>query len=144
MVKGKYSVYLTSEKTNGTLVIGHQETDKEPNEFERLYKIHNGELDNPPDGYVEIFSENLAGKSYKDEVVYTLSLDTTKNIGLSVYTSSKQGTCSVDFIGKSSNFIGFINSQGNRICDQLESALNPGEYQIKLTCEDADDRYSSM
>jgi len=138
MDKGKYSVYLTSEKTKGKLVIGHQETAKESSEFERLYKIHNGELNNPPEGYAEIYSSNLTEKSCKDEVIYTLSLNTTKRIGLSVYTSSKQGTVSVDFIGKSSNFIGLINTQFNRICDQLETTLSPGEYQLKLTCENAD------
>lgn len=138
MGKGKYSVYLTSEKTEGKLVIGHQETVEEPSEFERLHKIHNGELNNPPEGYAEIFSTDLTEKNFKDEVIYTLSLDTPRNIGLSVYTSAKQGIVSVDFIGKSSNFIGLANSQFNRICDQLETTLTSGEYQFKLTCENAD------
>lgn len=138
MQPGKYSVYLTSEKTDGKIVIGYQETEKEQSEFERLYKIHKGDLNNPPDGYVEIFSTNLTGRSCKDEVIYTLSLDTTKSIGLSVYTSSEQGTVSVDFIGKSSSFMGLVYSPHNRMCDQLDTTLPPGEYQLKLTCENAD------
>jgi len=131
MDKGRYSVYLTSEKTKGKLAIGHQETAKEPAEFDRLYKIHNGDLNNPPEGYIEIFSTDLTGKSYRDEVIYTLSLDTAKDIGLSVYTSARQGTVSVDFIGKSSDFTGLVHPQFNRICDQLEATLPPDEYQCK-------------
>lgn len=136
--KGGYSVYLTSSKANGKLVIGHQEREKAPSEFERLYKIHNGEINNPPEGYAEIYSTDLAGKNCKSEVIYTLSLDTAKNIGLSVYTSSRQGTVSVDFIGKSSSYYGLIHPELNRICDQMEVSLSPGEYQLKLTCENAD------
>lgn len=136
--KGGYSIYLTSEKASGKLVIGHQETEKEPSEFERLYKIHNGEANNPPEGYVEIYSTDLAGKSCKDEVIYTLTLDAAKNIGLSVYTSSRQGTVSVDFIGKNSSYYGMVHPELNRICDQMEVSLSPGEYQLKLTCENAD------
>jgi len=138
MDKGRYSVYVTSDKAVGKLVVGLQETAKEPSDFERLYKIHNGELNNPPEGYVEVFSTHLTEKSWKDEVIYSLSLDATRNIGLSVYTSAKQGSVSVDFIGQSSNFMGLIHPQLNRICDQLETTLSPGEYQIKLTCENAD------
>jgi len=137
MNKGKYSVYLTSEKTEGKIAIGYQEKPVEPTEFERLYKIHNGDLNNPPKGYVEVFSTNLTGRSCKDEVIYTLSLDTTTDIGLSVYTSSEKGTAIVDFIGNSSNFIGLIHPE-HRICDQLETTLYPGEYQFKLTCQNAD------
>lgn len=136
--KGGYSIYLTGEKASGRLVIGHQETEKEPSEFERLCKIHNGEINNPPEGYTEIYSADLAGKSCKDEVIYTLSLSTAKNIGLSVYTSSRHGTVSVDFIGKYSGNYGLVHPQLNRICDQMEVSLSPGEYQLKLTCENAD------
>jgi len=138
MNKGGYSVYLTSEKAEGKLVIGHQEKAADPSEFERLYKIHNGDLNNPPEGYEKIYSTSLAGKSCKDEVIYTLSLDTARNIGLSVYTSAKQGTVSVDFIGEYSNFTGLVHPQYGRICDQLEATLAPGEYRMKLTCENAD------
>lgn len=135
---GKYSVYLTSEKTNGKIAIGYQETSKEVSEFERLLKIHNGDLNNPPNGYEEIFSTDLTGRSCKDEIIYTLSLNKTKNIGLSIYTSSQQGNVSVDFIGKSTSYIGLGHPAHNRICDQLETTLPVGEYQFKLTCENAD------
>lgn len=138
MQPGKYSVYLTSGKANGKVAIGYRETEKELSEFERLYKIHKGDLNNPPKGYVEIFSTNLSGRSCKEEVIHTLSMDKTKNIGLSVYISSEEGTVCVDLIGKSSNFIGLVYSPHRRICDQLETTLSPGEYQLKLTCENAD------
>lgn len=136
--KGGYSVYLTSGRSGGKLVIGHQESEIEASEFERLYKIHNGEINNPPEGYTEIYSTDLAGKKCKDEVIYTLSLDAAKDIGLSVYTSSRQGTVSVDFIGKSSNYYGMVHPEYNRICDQMEVSLSPGEYRLQLTCENAD------
>lgn len=136
--KGGYSVYITSKKASGKLVIGHQEKEMEPSEFERLYKINNGEINNPPEGYTEIYSTDLAGKKCKDEVIYTLTLHTAENVGLSVYTSSRQGTVSVDFIGKSSSYYGLIHPELNRICDQMEVSLSPGEYQLKLTCENAD------
>lgn len=135
---GKYSVYLTSEKTEGRVGIGYQETAKEPSEFERLYKIHKGDLNNPPKGYTEIFSTNLSGLNCKDKVIYTISLETGKNIGLSVYTSAKQGTVSVDFIGNSQSYIGLGNPRSNSICDQLETTLSPGKYEFKLNCENAD------
>jgi len=136
--KGRYSVYVTSEKTDGKLVIGHVETAREPSEFERLYKIHNGEPNNPPKGYEEIYSTDLTGKSCKDEVIYTITLDEATNIGLSVYTSSKQGIFSVDLIGKNTSFTGLVHHETGRICDQLEATLLPGEYLLKLTCENAD------
>ena len=44
MQPGKYYVYITSEKADGKIVIGYQETEKEQSEFERLYKIHKGDL----------------------------------------------------------------------------------------------------
>ena len=66
MQPGRYSVYLTSEKADGKIAIGYRETEKEQSEFERLYKIHKGDLNNPPNGYVEIFSTNLAGQSCED------------------------------------------------------------------------------
>jgi hypothetical protein len=135
---GKYSVYLTSEKTNGKLAMGHQETSKEASEFERLLKIHNGDLDNPPDGYEEIFSMDLTAQSFKEEIIYTLSLDKAKEIGLSIYTSSKQGNVSVDLIGESASYFGLVHPDRNRICDQLETTLLPGEYQFKVTAENAD------
>lgn len=138
MQKGKYSVYLTSEQTDGKIAIGYQDTTKEPSEFERLYKIHMGDLNNPPEGYLEVFSTDLSGRSYKEDVIYTLSLDTAKTIGLSVYISSQQGTVTVDFVGKSSNYIGLVHPAHNRICDQLVTSLPQGEYQLRLTCEDAD------
>jgi hypothetical protein len=138
MQAGKYSVYLTSKKSEGKIGIGYQETAQEPSEFERLYKIHKGDLNNPPEEYVEIYSTNLSGLNYKDEVVYTLSVETMKNIGLSVYTFSEQGSVSVDFIGESQCFIGLGNPEHNRICDQLETTLSPGEYQLKLNCENSD------
>jgi len=136
--KGGYSVYLTSRKAGGKLVIGHQEREKEPSEFERLYKIHNGEINNPPEGYAEIYSTDLAGKKCKDEVIYTLSLVVAENIGLSVYTSAKQGTVSVVFVGNNSSYYGMVHPELNRICDQMEVSLSPGEYQLRLTCENAD------
>lgn len=138
MDKGKYAVYLTSEKMDGKIAVGYQETALERSEFERLYKIHKGDLNNPPKGYIEIFSTTLAGQSCQEEIIYTLSLDKPKYIGLSVYTSAEQGRVTVDFIGGSSNFMGLVNSQYTRICDQLETTLPPGEYQFKLTCENAD------
>lgn len=138
MGAGKYSVYLTSEKAGGKLAIGYQETAKEKSEFERLYEIHKGNLNNPPQGYVEIFSTDLTGQIFQNEVIYTLSVDKTKNVGLSVYTSSKQGNVSVDIIGASSSYFGLVHPEHNRICDQLETTLPAGEYQFKLTCENAE------
>ncbi|MDD2628770.1 MAG: hypothetical protein PHV61_01155 [Limnochordia bacterium] len=138
MDAGKYSVYLTSPQTDGQIAIGYQESPKESSEFERLYRIHEGDLDNPPAGYEEIFSADLLGRSWQTKVIYTLSLATTKDIGLSVYTSAQQGTVSVDLIGNTSSLIGLVNPARNRICDQLETRLTPGEYQFKVTCENAD------
>ncbi|NLM45494.1 MAG: hypothetical protein GX200_01640 [Firmicutes bacterium] len=138
MGKGSYSVYLTSEKKSGEIAIGHQESAVEISEFERLLKIHKGDLNNPPKGYVEIYSTDLAGRSSNEEVIYTLQLDKNKEIGLSVYTSAKQGIVSVDFSGENVHYIGLVHSEHNRICDQLQTTLPAGEYQIKLTCENAD------
>lgn len=138
MDKGKYSVYLTSEKADGEIAIGYQETAKEPSEFERLSKIHKGNLNNPPEGYQETFSADLTGRVSNNENIYTLSLDKATNIGLSVYISPTAGNVSVDFVGESANYFGIVNSAHNRICDQLETILPAGEYQFRLTSEDAD------
>ncbi len=138
MDAGKYSVYLTGDKTDGKIAIGYQETKKDRSEFERLLKIHNGDLNNPPNGYEKIYSVDLTGRISKDETIYTLTIDKTKDIGLSVYISSEKGNVSVDLIGNSSSFIGLVHPTHNRIVDQLQTTLSAGEYRIILTCDSAD------
>jgi hypothetical protein len=138
MAPGKLSLALTGEKTDGKIVIGYRITDKDPTEYERLMRIHNGDLENPPSGYEKVYSSDLSGQSYKDEVVYTLSLNRMTNVGFSIYTSAKNGNVSVDIVGVSSNYYGVIHSEYHRICDQLETTLPPGEYQFKLTSDNAD------
>ena len=44
---------------------------------------------------------------------------------------------SVDFVGSTSSFLGLVNTE-HRICDQLVLSLSPREYQVRLTCQDAD------
>ncbi len=135
---GTYSIYLSGEKTEGKIAVGYRVTPKDISEYERLLKIHNGDLMNPPDGYEKVFSTNLSGLVYKGEVIYTLSLTKTTNIGFSIYTSAESGNVSIDLIGESSNYYGMVHPEHNRICDQLETTLPPGEYLFKLTCENAD------
>ena len=142
MGAGSYSVYLTSENTDGRIAIGYRETPMDPEEYDRLLKVHKGELNNPPKHYVEIFSSDLTGRISKDEVVYTLNLSTPTNIGFSIYTSAEQGNLSVDIIGQSSNYYGLVHPERFRICDQLETTLQPGKYQFKLTCEHANGQVS--
>ena len=135
--KGEYSVYLTSECADGKLVIGYRETPKELTEYERLSKIDKGELNNPPEGYSLVYSADLSGVSYNDELVHTLSLNESKKIGISIYTSSMQGNLSVNLIGESFGYYGLVSPE-QRICDQLDMVLSPGEYQFKVDCEDTD------
>lgn len=137
LAPGKYALYLTSHKQEGKLVIGYQETAADTKEFERLAKIHHGELDNPPAGYWEVYSADLNGLQVQEEIIYTLSLGSSQTIGISVYTSARQGTVSVDIVGSGSNWLGVVSTE-HRICDQMELTLLPGEYQIKLTSQDAD------
>lgn len=134
---GKYSVYLSSEKTDGKIAIGYRETDKEVSEFERLLKVHKGDLNNPPDRYEKVYSTDLTGLSYKEEVIYKLTIDQAKEVGFSIYTSAEQGNISVDIIGESSNYFSTVHSN-KRICDQLEATLPAGDYLVKLTCKNAD------
>lgn len=136
MQKGKYSVYLTSEKVDGRLAIGYQDAPKDLSEYKRLEKIDQGDLNNPPEGYIEIYSVDLEELNYIDETVYTLSIPEVKDIGISVYTSSNQGNFSVDLVGESLYFYGLVYKD-NKICDQLETVFHPGEYQFKLNCENA-------
>lgn len=140
ILPGRYSVYLTSEQTDGRIAVGYRETAMDTSEFERLYKIHRGDLYNPPEGYTEIYSVDLAGKSCKDEVVYTISANGTEGIGLSVYTYLEKGTAWVDLIGEAQSYMGLGHPDFNRICDKLEIALQRGEYEIRLNCEDAEGR----
>ncbi len=134
--KGKYSVYLTSEKINGTLTIAYHESPVDQSIYDRFCKIDMGELNNPPEGYIEIYSVDLEGLNYIDEKVYTISFSDTKTIGLSAYTSINQGDFSLDLIGESLE-IGMLDNE-SKICDQLEITLMAGEYQLKLNCKDAD------
>lgn len=138
MDAGKYSVYLTNEKMEGKIAIGYQENPTKLSEFERLLKIHQGELNNPPAGYKEIYATELTGRSCQGETFYTLSLTEPTNIGISVYTSANQGDVSVDLIGSSSSYYGLAHPQSSRICDQLEATLPAGEYLFKLNCNNAD------
>lgn len=135
--KGKYSVYITSEQTDGRLAIGYKATPIDLSEYERLSRIDMGDLDNPPEGYTQIYSTELSGLNYEGEVVHNLSLTTKMKVGISVYTSSMQGNVSVDFVGNSNSYYGLVYPQ-NKICDQLELDLSPGDYYFKVNCEDAD------
>lgn len=134
---GRYALHLTSEKHTGQLVIGYRDTPIELKEFDRLSKIHRGDLTNPPVGYREAYCADLVGLNVQNEVVYTLFLESWENIGISIYTSATQGTLSVDMTGGTSSWLGVV-SPLNRICDQMELSLPPGEYQIKLACAEAD------
>lgn len=138
MTPGKYNICLTSDQVKGLLIINYQETAIETAEFERLYRIHNGELNNPPEGYVQVFATELAGLEYKDEVIYSITIDQPKLLGLSVYTSAQQGDVSVDFIGENTEYIGLVSADYSRICDQLEVVLPRGKYQLKLSSSNAD------
>lgn len=135
--RGKYALYLTSEKAPGKLVVGYQETPYEPEEFARLERIHRGELTNPPDGYQEVYSTSLSGLSLNEDTVYTLTLDSTQSIGVSIYTSAREGYMSVDFIGDRVGWWGLVGTE-HRILDQLEITLTRGEYHFRLTCDNAD------
>lgn len=137
MDAGKYSVYLTSEQTEGKIVIARRSTAVDVSEFERLSKIHKGDLDNPPEGYERIYSADLSEKACREETIYTLSLDRAESIGLSIYTSARQGIVSVDFVGENMYYYNLVNPVSNRICDRLELILPAGDYKLNLTCEDA-------
>lgn len=134
---GKYALYLTSPKQAGTLVIGYQEIPADPKEFERLTKVHQGDLDNPPPGYRKVYSADLRGLEVQDELIFTLSPTSPQSVGISLYTSARRGTVSVDIVGGGSNWLSVISTE-HRICDQMELTLPPGEYRIKLTSQDAD------
>jgi hypothetical protein len=134
---GRYAIYLTSHKHAGQLVIGYQEHPIDPAEFVRLSRIHQGDLNNPPSGYTEVFSADLTGLEVQNQVIYSLSVKNSETIGISVYTSAKQGMVSVDMAGGTSNWTSLVSTE-HRICDQMEVSPPAGEYQIKLTCADAD------
>lgn len=136
--KGKCTVSLTSKKSKGKIMIGYREKSIDASEYERLKKIDGGELDNPPEGYKKIYSVDLSGLSYKSNTIYTLALDRTQEIGLCIYTNSKKGNVSVDFGGEKTNYYGLIYSDYNSICDQMETTLGRGKYEIKLNSEGAD------
>lgn len=135
---GQITITLTSAQAKGKLLIAYRENAISPSGFERLSKIDNGELNNPPEGYQEVYSIDLSGLNCKDKNIYTLTLDKTQNIGLSIYTDSKHGNVSVDFVGMQTNYYGLVYSQNNSICDQLEQVLGKGEYEIRLNSENAD------
>lgn len=44
---------------------------------------------------------------------------------------------SVDFVGSTFRFRGLVSTE-HRMCDQLELTLPRGEYQVKLSCQEAD------
>lgn len=79
----------------------------------------------------------LPGLEVQNQVIYSLSVKNSETIGISVYTSAKQGMVSVDMAGGTSNWTSLVSTE-HRICDQMEVSPPAGEYQIKLTCADAD------
>jgi hypothetical protein len=135
---GKYSITITNPKVEGTVMLGYNEKAVETSEYERLSKIDSGDLNNPPEGYEKVYSADLSGLNCKQEGVYTLTLDRTQKIGISVYTNTTKGNVSVDFIGDSSNFTGLVYPGISNICDQLITTQTKGTYVFKLNCEDAD------
>jgi hypothetical protein len=138
LMTGKYTILLKNEKTKGKMIIGYKERKIENSEIDRLIKIDEGDIDNPPQDYQKIYSTDLLGEDCKDKTIYTLKLDKAQKIGLSIYTNSKKGNVSVDFIGNNINYYGLIYSSNSTICDQFELSLGEGEYEIKVTNENSD------
>jgi hypothetical protein len=134
---GNITVSLTNEKAEGKIVFGYKDRPIDILEYERLLKVDNGELNNPPKGYDKIFSADLRGQNFKDETIYTLTLYNPQNIGLSVYTDCTEGDLSVDLIGQGSSYYGIVSPNNFRICDQLEFRWDKGEYEIRLSSENA-------
>jgi len=137
LAPGRYALYLTSGKEEGQLIVGYREIPIDQAEFARLSKIHGGDLNNPPSGYKDVYSAHLAGLDAHDEAIYTISTEKALDLGLSIYTSAQQGTVSVDFVGSTFRFLGLVSTE-HRMCDQLELTLPRGEYQVKLSCQEAD------
>lgn len=135
---GKYTITLSNKKLKGKIMIGYREKVMKASEFERLEKIDQGDLDNPPEGYKKVYCTELPGLSYNDNTIYTLTLDRTKKVGLCIYMNSKQGNVSVDFEGENSNYMGLVYTKYNSICDQMEQTLGRGTYDVKLNCKNAD------
>lgn len=137
MDAGRYSVHITHEQVEGQVLIATKETALEPQEFSRLLRIHQGDLDNPPPGYAEVFSISLQGLTCQDETMHTLSLTRAQEVGLAVYTSARQGMVRLDLVGQSSSYYGLVTEESS-INNQLQTTLSPGKYVFKLTCADAD------
>lgn len=135
---GTYKITVTNAKAEGEIRIGYKEKEIEASEYERLMKLDGGELDNPPEGYELVYHTELSDLNCKEESVYTLKLEKSQKLGLCVYTNSSKGYVSVDFTGKSSSYYGIINSEAQRIYESGESYYGKGNYEIKLTSEDAD------
>ncbi len=135
---GTYTITVTSKKTEGVVMIGYQETELNSSEYERLLKIDQGDLNNPPEGYELAYSTKLSGLDCTQETVYSLSLDRSKNIGIAVYTNATTGKATVDFQGTYSNFIGLVTPKVHTICEQMESTFQRGDYEIQLTSKNAD------
>ncbi len=135
---GEISISLTNQKAKGKIVIGYRERAIDISEYERLSKIDSGDLNNPPKGYDKAYRIDLSGLKYKDETIYSITLDKAQNVGFSFYTDSREGNVSVDLIGENSSFYGLISSGHNNICDQLELMFEKGEYKVRLNCENAD------
>lgn len=134
---GNYSITVTNEKTEGTMIIGYNEKELPAAEYERLKKVDGGELNNPPEGYEKIYSATLSGLSCKEEKIYTLQLDHIQKIGIAVYSSATKGNLSVDFLGKNNNFIGMV-SPGVANIYEMENSFATGTYEFKLTSDGAD------
>jgi hypothetical protein len=135
---GHFSITVTNVITDGNLMIGYKEKEIEASEYERLLKIDRGDLNNPPEGYELLYSSDLSGLEKNQEIIDTITLDHTQKIGISVYTNSTKGNVSVDFIGKYSSFYGLVTPKVRYICDRMENTLQAGDYDIQLTCKDAD------
>lgn len=135
---GKYTIKVTNIQTGGKLMIGYKERKLETAEYERLLKIDKGELNNPPEGYELVYSADLSGLAYNQEVIYDLTLNHSQKVGISVYTNASSGKVSVDFAGESNSFIGLVTPKVHYICDRLENTFGKGNYKIRLSSEDAD------
>lgn len=135
---GRYTITVTNTQTSGSIMIGYQEKPLAEREYQRLLKIEEGDLNNPPEGYELAYHSELAGLDCESETVYTLTLDHSQKIGIAAYTNATEGNVSVDFIGDNSNFIGIISPKFHMICDGIENSFRQGEYKIKLTSRNAD------
>ncbi len=115
-IKGELTLYVSNEKPDLKT-------------YRRLLMIDEGDLNNPPEGYENIYSSNSGIPEKTNVIIYSFNVGSTIKEAFSIYGKISEGKLSVRLKGGNIRDFEFIN-ENHPMSDQCSLFLEKGSYSI--------------